>query len=259
MKFDMHCHTKAGSIDARVPLARYIELLKIYGFDGMLVTDHDSYRGFRQWKESEAAEDCGDFVVLEGIEYDTRDAGHFLVIMPDGVHLPVLRLRGMAVETLIQVVHQWGGILGPAHPFGTRSSSAMFFKKIRQNPEIFRQFDFVEGFNTCESTHANRIAQLMAAHYGKPCTGGSDAHVEDYIGMGYTRFDGEIRSNDDLISAVQTHRISACGGTVRPYTSKARHKNAFYAVWGFKAYNRGLGMLFSPLRRHHIKKLSLNT
>ena len=38
MKFDMHCHTKAGSIDAKVPLERYIEILKEKGFGGMLVT-----------------------------------------------------------------------------------------------------------------------------------------------------------------------------------------------------------------------------
>ena len=40
MKFDMHCHTKAGSIDSKIPLDQYIELLKAQGFDGMLVTDH---------------------------------------------------------------------------------------------------------------------------------------------------------------------------------------------------------------------------
>jgi len=258
MKFDLHCHTKAGSIDAKVPLWRYIQLLKAQGFDGMLVTDHDSYRGFRRWKASADAAACGDFVVLEGIEYDTKDAGHFLVIMPDGIHLPVLRLRGMSLATLINVVHQWGGILGPAHPFGTRSSSAMFFKAIRQNPAICHQFDFIEGFNTCETSHANRAAKDLADRYGKPCTGGSDAHVEAYIGMAYTQLQGQIRSNNDLISAIRQRRITACGGAVRPFTNKARHKNAFYAVWGFQAYNRSLGVLYSPLRKHHIKKLCVN-
>lgn len=262
MKFDLHCHTKAGSIDAKVPLWRYIKLLKARGFDGMLVTDHDSYRGYRRWESSEdsrSTKGSGDFVVLKGIEYDTKDAGHFLVIMPDGVHLPVLRLRGMSVSTLVKLVHQMGGVLGPAHPFGTRSSSAMFFKKIRQNPDICKSFDFIEGFNTCESALANHTAQQLAKRYNKPCTGGSDAHVEDYVGMAYTEIDethGKIRCNNDLIRAICQGRITACGGQVRPFTSKARHKNAFYAVWGFKLYNRSLGLLFSPLRKLHIKKLS---
>lgn len=43
MKIDMHCHTKEGSIDGKVPIEEYISMLKAQGFGGMLVTDHDSY------------------------------------------------------------------------------------------------------------------------------------------------------------------------------------------------------------------------
>lgn len=53
MKFDMHCHTKGGSIDSSVSVERYIELLSAQGFDGMLITDHDSYKGYRKWLNSE--------------------------------------------------------------------------------------------------------------------------------------------------------------------------------------------------------------
>lgn len=260
MKFDLHCHTKGGSIDSRIPLTRYIQLLKMQGFDGMLVTDHDSYRGYRQWRENQdAQQQINNFVVLKGIEYDTRDAGHFLVIMPENTELEVLQLRGMPVETLIEVVHRFGGILGPAHPFGGKSSSAMFFKKIRNHPQIFYEFDFVEGFNTCESAQANHIAQLVAKRYGKPCIGGSDSHIEKYVGMAYTEFDADIRSTDDLIDAIKAHRITDFGGKVREFTRKAKHKNAFYAVWGFKVYNRSLGFLFTPVRRHRIRKLHLQS
>ncbi len=256
MKFDMHCHTKAGSFDAKVPLEQYVQLLKKQGFDGMLVTDHDSYKGYRQWKESEVAADAGDFVVLAGVEYDTKDAGHFIVIMPDDIFLSVLQVRGMALETLIEIVHRHGGILGPAHPCGNKSSSAMFFKKVGRRPQIFRKFDFVEGFNTCESARANRIAHLLAMRYGKPCTGGSDAHEEQYIGMGFTEFDKKICTNADLIDAIKTHQILDFGGVVRGVTRKSRHKDAFYGVWGFKVYNRSLGFLFAPYRRRKIKKAS---
>ena len=43
-----------------------------------------------------------DFVVLRGIEYDTRDAGHFIVVMPDDLYLKVLTIRGMRLARLIQ-------------------------------------------------------------------------------------------------------------------------------------------------------------
>ena len=46
MKLDMHCHVKEGSIDSKVSLDEYITLLKERGFDGMLITDHDTYKGY---------------------------------------------------------------------------------------------------------------------------------------------------------------------------------------------------------------------
>ena len=36
MKLDMHCHTKEGSIDAKVPIQEYITKLVKEGLDGML-------------------------------------------------------------------------------------------------------------------------------------------------------------------------------------------------------------------------------
>ena len=47
MKFDMHCHTKEGSMDGKVMIEEYIRTLKRKGFGGMLVSDHDSYDGYR--------------------------------------------------------------------------------------------------------------------------------------------------------------------------------------------------------------------
>ena len=51
VKFDMHCHTKEGSIDGQVPIEETICLLKEKGYDGMLITDHNSYGAYRHWKK----------------------------------------------------------------------------------------------------------------------------------------------------------------------------------------------------------------
>ena len=42
MKLDMHCHTKEGSLDGKVSIEEYIVRLKELGYDGMLITDHNS-------------------------------------------------------------------------------------------------------------------------------------------------------------------------------------------------------------------------
>ena len=93
IKFDMHCHTKEGSLDGKVEIETYITELISKGFGGMLVSDHNSYNGYRKWKKSIKGKKYEDFVVLKGIEYDTIDAGHILVIVPETIKLKILEDR----------------------------------------------------------------------------------------------------------------------------------------------------------------------
>lgn len=223
----------------------------------MMITDHDTYKGCHRWDEIKDLPECQDFVVIKGIEYDTKDAGHFLVIMPDGIELGVLKLRGMKLRTLIKIVHHYGGILGPAHPYGVRSSSAMLFKRMATDPQLIHEFDFIETFNTCESPLSNILARKMALKYGKPGIGGTDAHEEKYLGMAYTELDANITCNDDMIQALLDYRVVDCGGTERGLTKKGKRKESLYAVWGFQMYNKGLGKLFSPFRGYMIYMLAV--
>lgn len=255
MKFDMHCHTKVGSIDSKVSLETYVQTLKSMNYSGMMITDHDSYKGCQVWDNIKNNQECQDFTVIKGIEYDTKDAGHFIVIMPDDSLLDVLCVRGMRLKTLIKIVHRYGGILGPAHPYGVRSSSAMLFKTLVKDPTLLHAFDFIETFNTCESPLSNLLARKLAIKYGKPGIGGTDAHEERYLGMAYTEIDADIRCNNDMISAIKAYRIVDCGGTERAETRKSQMKESFCAVWGFRLYNAGLGKLFSPYRGYKLYTL----
>jgi len=49
MKMDMHCHTKEGSLDAFATMEEYVSRLMELGYDGMMITDHNSYRGYDNW------------------------------------------------------------------------------------------------------------------------------------------------------------------------------------------------------------------
>lgn len=183
MRFDLHCHTKNGSLDGRIDIEDYVRLLRQKGFDGMLVTDHNTYNGYRAWKElRKRTDEYDDFVILKGVEYDTIDAGHILVVMPDGLKLRILEVRGLPVQLLVKIVHRYGGILGPAHPFGAKFLSAMCSEKLKKDPELIHQFDFVEAFNTCELPGSNQKARELARIYQKPAFGGSDSHKEKYVG-----------------------------------------------------------------------------
>lgn len=258
MKFDMHCHTKEGSLDGKVPIEEYILRLKKKGFDGMLVSDHNSYKGYRAWKKTLKDRKYRDFVVLKGIEYDTIDAGHILVIMPEDVKLGILELRGLPVQFLIEIVHRNGGILGPAHPCGEKYLSILNTRKHRNQLAVMDKFDFLEGFNACESPESNKRAREIADQFGLPAFGGSDAHREACAGMGFTEFTESVYCESDLIALVRKKGSDACacgGGYFNGTTKDRLGKANDLLVQSFWFYNR-LGSLWTfRKRRRELKKM----
>ena len=212
MKLDMHCHVKEGSLDSKVSLDEYITKLKQEGFDGMLITDHDTYKGYRHWKYNMKGKVHEDFVVLKGIEYDTCDAGHILCIMPEGVKMRLLELKGMSVQMLIDFVHRHGGILGPAHPCGEKYLSFTNTKKYFSSPETIKRFDFIEAFNSCESEESNARARKLAQKYRKPGIGGSDSHKIECVGQGYTILPQHVTCETELITLIRRRPRSRRAG-----------------------------------------------
>ena len=253
MKFDLHCHTKEGSLDSRVSVREFVHKFMALGFDGFMISDHNSYKGCKAWDAIKDDPRYRNFCVIKGIEYDTKDAGHILVIMPDGLYLRILSIRGMRCSKLIKIVHFFGGILGPAHPFGVASSSLMGFKNM--NMRLMRKFDFIETFNTCESPESNRRAVILAEDCGVPTFAGSDSHVSEYIGMACTEIDADIHCNNDLIAAVKSGTKITAGGTERGESKKAKKKEHWIGILSFKLYNRGIAKLISPYRK--IKRRTL--
>lgn len=247
MKIDMHCHVKEGSLDSKVSVEEYIMLLKAKGFQGMVITDHNTYKGYRYWKNNIKGKRHTDFVVLKGIEYDTRDAGHILVIMPEGVKMRVLELRGMPVSVLIDFVHRNGGVLGPAHPCGEKYLSFTNTKRFRRSPELMKRFDFVEAFNCCESVESNENAMKLAEKYDKVKVGGSDAHKPDCVGRAYTILPEPVTCETELISMIHRKTAFETGGNYYNKTTKEKMGRVkLLLTYSFWFYNKG-GEL---LRRH---------
>ena len=253
MKIDMHCHVKEGSIDSKVGVEEYITILKQHGFQGMVITDHDTYNGYRYWKNNIKGKKHTDFVVLKGIEYDTRDAGHILVIMPEGVKMRLLEMRGMPLAVLIDLVHRNGGVLGPAHPCGEKYMSFTNARRFYQSPEIVKRFDFVEAFNSCESVESNAGALKLAKKYGKVTTGGSDSHKPDCVGRGYTILPEPVTCETELISLIHKKTPLKAGGVLYEKTTKEKigkvNKLLVYSFW---VYNKSGELL---KRRGRNKKM----
>lgn len=239
MRIDMHTHTKEGSVDGKVSTKETVSRLKELGFDGMIVTDHNSYNGYRTYKKNMNDPVFQNFVVLRGIEYDTSDGGHIIVIMPENIYLTILEIRGLPVKLLIEIVHMFGGILGPAHPFGEKYMSIGNSKYYKKHPEILKEFDFMEIYNSCVTEESNAISRLHASIYSLPGTAGSDSHKIDCVGLAHTDISRDITKESELIDFMIEARhknvpISASG---RLYTGTSRnHLGIMYDI-GLRLWN----------------------
>lgn len=241
MKLDMHCHTKEGSPDGKMELLENIKLLKEKGYQGMLITDHNSYKAYRYYKKLSDKPD--DFVVLKGIEYDTINAGHILIIMPTGAKLPILELRGLPLLLLIEIVHLYGGILGPAHPYGEKFLSITNTLRGKLSEDIYRKFDFIEGYNACEDADSNMRAMSLAKRFDLPCFGGSDSHKPDCAGLGYTILQEDIASETELIKYIRSKKPTMIGGLHYTHTTKSKLGKANNVlVYSFWIYNKFLAL-----------------
>lgn len=197
MLFDMHCHSKEGSLDAFVSVEETITKLKSKGYEGMLVSDHNSYKGYKSIKNIPEG-----FVILRGIEYDSLDGGHLLIILPSRIKYDIFEYRGMLVEDVIKIVHVLGGIVGIAHPYDYYKLGFCNTKN-KDNIELLKQFDFIETFNGCLNKKGSDLADKLAKSLNKPCFGGSDSHSLDKVGLGWTSIPNLIKNEDDLIEVVK--------------------------------------------------------
>ena len=254
MKLDMHCHTKEGSPDGKTNLLDNIAILQKKGFDGMLITDHNSYKAYRYYKKLKNKPE--NFTVLCGIEYDTLDAGHMLVIMPTGLCPRIMELRGLSVFFLVEIVHLLGGIIGPAHPCGEKFLSfcstrcGRLFKDV-----LLKKFDFMEVYNACEEDTTNEAAKELALAYQLPGFGGSDSHKEDCIGLGYTILQEKVHNESELIQYIKDRRPVCADGTHYFHTTKQKLGKANdILVYSFWFYNKFLALFRSKARKSELSR-----
>ncbi len=255
MKFDMHCHTKEGSLDGKITIRDTILMLQKKGYNGMLITDHNSHKAYRYYQKNIAGKEFTDFVVLKGIEYDTIDAGHIIIVMPSGVRLPILELRGLPLSLLIDIVHHYGGILGPAHPCGEKYLSLMNTRRGKRSRDLVAKFDFFETYNACEPPESNQAASELAMRFHKPGIGGSDSHRAESTGFGYTMIDADIKDETDLIYAILSDVGITTGGERYRFTTKQKiGKINNVLVYSFWFYNKFLALYRQHKRKHELSE-----
>jgi len=217
LKIEMHCHTKEVSPCADVPAERVIEELIKKGFDGVLITDHESIDGWRKVSKKKYE----NFVILRGFEFLTV-MGDMLVILPEEEVIPYK--EDIYPLDLIDIVHKKNGAVGIPHMFrkSVFLDDTEKYKDLNYFPtisigisskdfflteSIIKAVDFVEVENGRATENENYTAEWWANQYFKTKTKGSDSHTLDEIGKCYTEILMEIKNEADLIFALKNNLV----------------------------------------------------
>ncbi len=210
--FDLHVHTNRGSPDSALTPAEMVEESGRVGLTGVMVTEHV---GWPRQDFEEFARDQ-DLILIRALELYTP-LGHIITLGLDGY---VTGYNGdiETIRRLRQEVDRVGGFMILAHPFryllslpGVYTQNLLYadWSPVPTTPEeavrhpIFELVDEVEVVNGANNEAENRFAKEVVQLLSFNGTGGSDAHSNNGLGKGATVFNGEIRSQADLLEALR--------------------------------------------------------
>ena len=190
-KADLHMHTTFSDGNATVDevldyVARRTDLRVI------AITDHNTIEGALEAQKI-AREKKYNFEVIVGEEVSTN-RGHVL-----GLFLKQRIPPHLSVRKTVKLIKAQGGLAVPSHPFYFTAINAASKHEIMNGiglKYITKNLKYIDAIETVDGTPTLADENFMAHFWNTtflhlPETGGSDSHILDAIGMGYTLFEGK--------------------------------------------------------------------
>ncbi|MDR0767955.1 MAG: PHP domain-containing protein [Methanosarcinales archaeon] len=189
-KYDFHIHSKY-SRDSETPLKDILRAAKNKNLNGIAICDHDEVKGGLKALEivKENPGKYGDLVVIPGTEVSTSK-GHILVL---GVTEKIPSF--MTPEETTDYARDLNAISIIAHPYRSSAHGIGYLKGAGA--------DAAETFNSkCITSGSNKKARMEAEKIGMPQVGGSDAHIAELVGQGYTLVNIEVNTQENVFDAI---------------------------------------------------------
>ena len=191
MKFDLHLHTSRHSPDSVTDPYDLLRAAERAGLDGVVLTEHDYL-----WEEGELEElrAATSLVVLAGVEVAGRGGDVLVYGITDPFRVP----RGIGWADLCREVHRQGGAAVAAHPHRWGQP----FEKVVRDARA--ELDGIEVMsNNMDDDLRARATDLLVKYPHYAQLGNSDSHAPETVGVCYTDFAADIRTNADLVAAIR--------------------------------------------------------
>lgn len=200
---DLHVHSADGSDDAGATVEGYLKWVAArrnlgFNIDGFVVTEHRRFDLDRDYSDLAARYDA---VVLRGVEVET-DIGHVLVFGVTPAFLAAFDLTSVSLphEDVFRVAWETGGVALGAHAGRPRIGCV---EHVDERGVALEGVRVIEALNGGSNDYENGRAFDLAEARGLRVVGASDSHFVSQLGRCLTRFDGAIRSVDDLVAALR--------------------------------------------------------
>ena len=191
-KADLHIHSNHSDGLAKIPeIMEYVQ--NRTDLSVIAITDHNTIEGAVL---AASLADAYDFDVIVGTEVSSRE-GHVLGLFVEEEVRP-----GMSSADTIGAIEEQGGIAIIAHPFSAKGVFGPLGRNVFVDAVNEGAFRALEVYNSLPFlAWANSVAAKLAGGHGIALTGGSDAHVIEAIGKGYTLFRGT--SAEDVRTSIE--------------------------------------------------------
>jgi len=234
-KADCHIHSVYSDGDGEIAdILNYVQ--DRTDLDVIAIADHDTIEGALRAQEL-MKEKSYRFQLIIGEEITTQE-GHIV-----GLFLKEAIPAGLSIQETLARIRVQKGLAIAVHPF---YHSKMHHARYATMDGIgattlLRNNSFIDAVEIVNATPTLSDENLAASILNKTLlfnaeTGGSDAHIKEAIGMGYTLFEGHTAQ--DYRRAVLTHQ------------TRAMYKNWSYlglVKYGFFYFPRGLRLLIHTI------------
>ena len=204
MIIDLHTHS-VKSDDGRAKVDSYCRWIRKRDvpIDGFVLTEH---RQFDDESDYRGLEDEFGISILKGSEVETN-YGHVLVFGVNEEMLNTFNFEAidLKLDEVVRGAERCGGIAVPCHP-GRPTVGMVAHYEARGPVEGIRA---IEVYNGGSRAGEDEASQALASEYGYRGIGGSDAHLVSQIGLCATKFERDIRSTEDLVTALKEGSFEA--------------------------------------------------
>jgi predicted metal-dependent phosphoesterase TrpH len=200
-KADLHIHSSHSDGLASVPeIMEYVQHRT--DMSVIAITDHNTIEGALF---ARSLAELYDFEVVVGSEVSSSE-GHIL-----GLFIEEDVRAGMSPADTIRAIEDQGGIAIIAHPFSNQGVFGPLGRNVFAEAVQEGAFRALEVYNSLPFLMwANGVAAKLAGGNGIATTGGSDAHVLEAVGKGYTVFKGTTA--EDLRASINNLETRAEAG-----------------------------------------------